>query len=90
MEKSVRDRIEANIANKTIDKWNVGRHADLDVFGHHHTSEHPRRYIAVGSIMGYSPFSLAGKYEFELPSQALVLFEKSRWETAYHKLYVRG
>lgn len=77
-------------ANRTIDKWNVGRRADLDVFGHHHTSEHPRRYVAVGSVLGYSPFSLAGKYEFELPSQALLLFEKDRWETAYRKVYVRS
>ena len=76
-------------ANRTIDKWNVGRRADLDIFGHHHTSEHPRRYIAVGSVLGYSPYSLAGKYEFELPAQALVLFEKDRWETSYHKVYVR-
>ena len=76
-------------ANRTIDKWNVGRRADIDIFGHHHTSEHPRRYIAVGSIMGYSPFSLAGKYEFELPSQTLVLLEKEKWETAYHRVYVR-
>lgn len=76
-------------ANRTIDKWNVGRRADLDIFGHHHTSEHPRRYVAVGSAIGYSPFSLAGKYEWEVPSQAILLFEKTRWETAYHKTYVR-
>jgi hypothetical protein len=76
--------------NRTIDKWNVGRRADLDIFGHHHTSEHPRRYVANGSILGYAPLSLAGKYEFEVPSQTLLLFEKRRWETAYHRLYVRG
>jgi len=76
-------------ANKAIDKWNVGRRADLDAFGHHHTSEHPRRYVSNGSILGYSPFSLTGKYEFEVPSQTLLLLEKDKWETAYHKLYVR-
>lgn len=76
-------------ANRSIDKWNVGRKADLDFFGHWHTSEHPRRYVAVGSVLGYSPYALAGKFEYELPAQALVLFEKNRWETAYHRLYVR-
>lgn len=76
-------------ANRSIDKWNVGRRADLDVFGHHHTSSHPRRYVSVGSVIGYSPFSLAGKYEYEEPAQTIILLETARWETAYHKVYVR-
>ena len=76
-------------AQRQIKIWNKGRNADLDIFGHHHTSEFPRNYIAVGSLMGYSPFSITGKYEFERPQQVLVTIEKKRWITGYHPIYVR-
>jgi len=76
-------------AQRAIKQWNVARKADLDVFGHWHSSEYPRTYVAVGSTLGYSPLSVAYRTEFEAPQQAFVLFEKKHWVTAYHKIYVR-
>lgn len=76
-------------AQRAIKQWDIARKADLTIFGHWHTTEHPRAYVAVGSALGYSPLSLRYRTEYEPPMQALLLFEKTRWETAYHKLYLR-
>lgn len=76
-------------AQRAIKQWNVGRKADIDIFGHWHTSEYPRTYICVGSLMGYGPVSITYRVEYEKPQQAFVLIEKKRWISAYHKIYVR-
>jgi len=76
-------------AQRAIKQWNIGRRADLDVFGHWHQSEFPRSYVCVGSIIGYNPYAVTIRAEAERPQQAMMIFEKKRWITGYHQLYVR-
>lgn len=66
---------------KAIDQWNTGRHADLDVFGHFHQMRDGGRFIANGSLIGYSGFALAIKAPFEPPRQTLFLMDKKRGRT---------
>ena len=76
-------------AQRVIKQWNKGRQADLDVFAHWHTSGFPGAYVSIGSLIGYSPISIGYKVEAEEPSQTFMLFEKKRFITAYHRVYVR-
>jgi hypothetical protein len=74
---------------KAISEWNKGRRADLDVFGHWHTSHMDRDFISNGSAVGYSPYAVRIKAPFESPAQTLAVFESKRWLTSYRPVYVR-
>ena len=64
--------------NKAIAAWNKAERADLDVFGHYHTSKDDAWWVSNGSLMGYNPFSVAIKAEYETPSQSLILVNAKR------------
>jgi hypothetical protein len=74
-------------ANRQIKIWNEARHADMTAFGHLHTSEYLKRYLAVGSTLGMSPNGL--NHEFEPPQQAMLTVEKTKGITAYYPIFVR-
>jgi len=76
-------------AQRVIKQWNKGRHADLDIFGHWHISQFPGAYVSVGSLIGYGPVSITYRVEAEPPQQTFMLFEKKKFVTAYHPIYVR-
>lgn len=76
-------------AQRAVKQWDKGRPADLTVFGHWHTSELLKNYLAVGSLLGYSPLSLAYRTEFERPQQAMLLVEKELGITGYHPIFAR-
>lgn len=65
--------------NKAIDKWNQTESVDLDCFGHWHWSMYDQRFIANGSVCGYSPYALCRKLPFEVPKQWFVLLDKKHW-----------
>lgn len=67
---------------KKIAKWNEGRHADLDVFGHHHQLRDGGSFIANGSQIGYTAYAMDNGFGFEAPKQALFLMDKRRGRTA--------
>lgn len=64
--------------NKAISQWNKGQRADLDVFGHFHTSLNYNNFVSNGSLIGYSAYALRIKADFEKPSQSFFLINK-RW-----------
>lgn len=76
-------------AQRAVKQWDKGRPADLTVFGHWHTSEYLKNYLAVGSLLGYSPLSLAYRTEYERPQQAMLVVEKNLGVTAYHPVFAR-
>ena len=76
-------------AQRAVKQWDKGRPADLTIFGHWHTSEYLKNYLAVGSLLGYSPLSLAYRTEFERPQQAMLLVEKNLGVTGYHPIFAR-
>lgn len=64
--------------NKAIANWNKSERVapNVDVFGHFHTSLQTNSFVANGSLIGYNPYSIAIKAEYEPPSQTFFLVNK--------------
>jgi hypothetical protein len=75
--------------NKAIKSWNVGKQADFDIFGHWHQTLNPGLFYSNGSILGYSPYALKIKGEFERPQQGLIVVDSKRFITSVNRIYVR-
>jgi hypothetical protein len=75
--------------NKAIKSWNVGRHADFDIFAHWHQTMNPGLFYSNGSLLGYSPFAVKVKGEFEKPQQGLLVTDSKRFITSVNRIYVR-
>ncbi len=58
---------------KKIASWNRGKVANIDNFGHLHTSCGGNSFAANGSIIGYSSFSVKIGGEYEPPQQTFYL-----------------
>lgn len=67
--------------NKAIAQWDINRQANLSVCGHFHQYMPMRRFVVNGSLIGFNAFALAGKFEFEPPSQSFFLLDKKRGKT---------
>lgn len=74
--------------NKAIAQWDKSRTADIDVFGHFHQTTIDRNFICNGSLIGYSPYALSIKAEFEKPSQTLFLIEKDHGRTIVAPIFL--
>jgi len=61
-------------AYKAISQWNKSRKADLDVFGHFHQLKNGGNFIVNGSLIGYNPYALRIKADFERPRQKFFLY----------------
>ena len=59
--------------NKAIAQWNKARNADLYVQGHYHQFRDGGNFICNGSLIGYNPYALSIKADFEGPKQAFFL-----------------
>lgn len=64
--------------NKAINEWNKAIYADYDVFGHWHTRLIGSNFISNGCLIGYSPYALKIKAQYEVPSQEFFLVDKNR------------
>jgi len=58
-------------------KWNKGKKAYLDMFGHFHELEWTSDYVSNGSVIGYSAYSQE-KFPYEPPRQVLSIMDKRR------------
>lgn len=67
--------------NKAIAQWNKARHADFDIFGHYHQFKDGGNFICNGSLIGYNPFAISIKADYEQPRQAFFLIDKDRGKT---------
>lgn len=70
---------------KAIAAWNRASVADLDVLGHWHQLLFLSRAIVNSSLIGYGPFSVRVKAEFEPPQQAFALIDAE-----YRRVTVRA
>lgn len=61
---------------KAISQWEKLRHADLYVMGHWHTLFDGGNFIVNGSLIGYNPFAMFIKADFERPRQSFFLISK--------------
>ena len=62
--------------NKAMAQWEKLRHADLYVAGHWHTFFDGGNFIINGSMIGYNPFAIFIKANFERPKQAFFLINR--------------
>jgi hypothetical protein len=77
-------------ANKAINQWNKTRWADLDIFGHFHRALDGGNFILNGSQIGFNPFALRGKFDYEEPKQQLFLLDRDRGKTTVWPILYRG
>lgn len=73
--------------NKAIAAWNKSQPADLDIFGHYHTSKEDAWWVSNGSVIGYNAFALQIKADYEAPSQSLVLVNRKRGKILTMKVF---
>lgn len=67
--------------NKAISQWNKSRWADIDLLGHWHQFRDFGNAIVNGSLIGFSPYAVAIKADFEPPRQAFFLLDSKRGKT---------
>jgi hypothetical protein len=73
---------------KAISSWNKGRSADIDIFGHWHTSQQNPKWISNGSLVGHNAYSIAIKAAFEPPQQTYFLFDAKRGRTGTWPIFL--
>lgn len=74
--------------NKAIAQWNKATRADLDIFGHWHQFHRDWRWISCGCLIGYDPFSLHIKADYQPPTQTYVVMDKRRGCTSAEPIFV--
>lgn len=73
---------------KAIASWNKAKVADLDVFGHWHTSQQNPKWVSNGSLIGFNSYAVSIKAAFELPQQTFFLFDKKYGRTGTWPIFV--
>lgn len=68
-------------ANKAIAQWNRAKRSDLDVFGHHHQWANNWSWICNGSLIGYGPFSVSIKADYQPPLQTFFVMDREHGVT---------
>jgi len=63
-------------AYRWIGKSNGSRHADLDVFGHHHGYRNGGNFICNDSLIGYTAYAAERGFTFRRPSQRFFMYTK--------------
>lgn len=65
--------------NKKIAKWDLGGHADLDVFGHWHQHETSSKFIICNCLIGYNAYAQKELgAPFSDPAQTLIVIDRDR------------
>jgi len=73
--------------NKAIAMWNKSIEADYDFFGHYHTYMQQWNWCSNGSLIGYGPYSLEIKGEYQPPVQTLAIMDRDRGLTKAMPIY---
>lgn len=62
---------------KALAQWDNSVRADLDVFGHFHQFNASNyRWLCNGSLIGYSPYAVSIKAEYEPPKQGFIVIDR--------------
>jgi predicted phosphodiesterase len=68
-------------ATRAIAQWQRSTPVDLHVFGHHHQFSWCRgKYVSNGSLIGYNAYALRNRFDYEAPSQSLLVVSHERHE----------
>jgi hypothetical protein len=73
---------------KAIASWNKGKQADIDIFGHWHTSQQNPKWISNGSLVGHNAYSISIKAAYEPPQQTYFLFDNKRGRTGTWPIFL--
>lgn len=76
--------------NKAIAQWNKSKKADLDCFGHFHQMRDGGTFISNGSIIGWSPYAIKIKADFEKPKQAFFMIDKKYFVNLVRPIVLNG
>lgn len=66
---------------KAIARWNDGRRADIDCFGHFHQFKDGGSFVANGSMIGYNAYAASKGLSYERPQQVMFVIERERGRT---------
>lgn len=72
---------------KAIAAWDKEQTAYLDVFGHLHQWMHHRKFLMNGSLIGYSPFAVKIKADYEEPCQSFLVVDREYGVTIARKIF---
>lgn len=61
---------------KAVSQWDKMKRADLTVLGHFHQLEKSKSYMVNGSLIGYNPYAMRIKADYETPQQGFCLIDK--------------
>lgn len=67
--------------NKAIAQWNKAKHADLDLTGHWHAMKDGGNFVSNGSVVGFGPYAVKIKADYETPKQAFVVIDSKHGKT---------
>lgn len=73
---------------KAISQWNKGRVADLDCFGHWHQTKDGGNFYCNGSLIGFNPYAIAIKADYEPPRQNFFLVHKELGRTIMSAIHL--
>ena len=59
----------------------AGIYYQLSCSGHFHQLIHDSAFVSNGSLVGYNPYALSIKAEYEKPAQSFFLIDKKRGKT---------
>lgn len=65
-------------AFKAISQWDKQIRADWTFFGHFHQLKDGGNFISNGSLIGFSPYAIRIKADYEKPKQAFLIIDKER------------
>jgi hypothetical protein len=66
---------------KAIARWNDGRRANIDCFGHFHQFRDGGSFVANGSMIGYNAYAISRGLSYERAQQVMFVIEKNRGRT---------
>ena len=73
---------------KATKQWNEARHADLDIFGHFHQFLDTWKWVSWGCLVGYDPYALSIKADYQPPTQTFIVIDKDRGKTMALPIFV--
>lgn len=76
--------------NKAIAQWNKARHADFDMFGHFHQLKDGGNFLSNGSLIGFNPYAIAIKADYEPPRQVFTVIDNKHGRTCTWPIFVES
>ncbi|NDF13220.1 MAG: hypothetical protein EB060_10470 [Proteobacteria bacterium] len=77
-------------ASKAVNAWNKSKRADVTYFGHWHQFSDNEFWVACGCLVGYDPYSLFIKAEYQPPTQTFGVINGKYGSVEAKKIFLEG